>query len=36
MTNKSAFYISSLVIVPVLFVLFYALRFVGRVYAVDQ
>ena len=36
MTNKSAFYISSLVIVPVLFVLFYAVRFVGRVYAVDQ
>jgi sterol desaturase/sphingolipid hydroxylase (fatty acid hydroxylase superfamily) len=36
MTNKSAFYVSSLVIVPVLFVLFYALRLVGRVYAIDQ
>ena len=36
MTNKSAFYISSLVLVPVLFVLFYVLRLVGRVYAVDQ
>src|SRR6516225_5772289 len=36
MTNKSAFYISSLVLVPVLFALFYALRLVGRVYAVDQ
>ena len=36
MTNKSAFYVSSLIIVPVLFVLFYVMRFVGRVYAIDQ
>jgi len=36
MTNKSAFYISSLVIVPALFVAFYGVRFLGRVYAIDQ
>src|ERR1700681_1743414 len=36
MTNKSAFYISSLVIVPVLFALFYGARLVGRIYALDQ
>ena len=36
MTNKSVFYVSSLIIVPVLFVLFYGARFVGRVYAIDQ
>jgi hypothetical protein len=36
MTNKSAFYVSSLMIVPVLFVLFFAMRLVGRIYAIDQ
>ena len=36
MTNKTVFYVSSLIIVPVLFVLFYGVRFVGRVYAIDQ
>jgi len=36
MTNKSAFYVSSLLIVPVLFVAFYGVRFLGRVYAIDQ
>jgi sterol desaturase/sphingolipid hydroxylase (fatty acid hydroxylase superfamily) len=35
-TNKTAFYVSSLVIVPALFVLFYSARFLGRVYAIDQ
>jgi sterol desaturase/sphingolipid hydroxylase (fatty acid hydroxylase superfamily) len=35
-TNKTVFYISSLLIVPVLFVAFYAVRFLGRVYALDQ
>jgi ornithine lipid hydroxylase len=36
MTNKAVFYISSLVIVPALFVAFYGVRFLGRVYAIDQ
>jgi sterol desaturase/sphingolipid hydroxylase (fatty acid hydroxylase superfamily) len=36
MTNKTAFYVSSLVIVPVLFALFYGARLVGRIYALDQ
>jgi sterol desaturase/sphingolipid hydroxylase (fatty acid hydroxylase superfamily) len=36
MTNKSVFYVSSLLIVPVLFVAFYGVRFLGRVYAIDQ
>jgi sterol desaturase/sphingolipid hydroxylase (fatty acid hydroxylase superfamily) len=36
MTNKNAFYISSLAIVPVLFALFYGLRLVGRLYSIDQ
>src|SRR6516164_5722369 len=36
MTNRNAFYISSLAIVPVLFALFYGLRFVGRAYGIDQ
>jgi len=36
MANKAAFYVSSLLIVPVLFVAFYGLRFLGRVYAIDQ
>jgi sterol desaturase/sphingolipid hydroxylase (fatty acid hydroxylase superfamily) len=36
MTNKTAFYVSSVVIVPVLFALFYAARLVGRIYALDQ
>ena len=36
MTNKSVFYVSSLIIVPVLFVLFYGARLLGRVYAIDQ
>ncbi|HEY6258766.1 MAG TPA: sterol desaturase family protein [Xanthobacteraceae bacterium] len=36
MTNRTAFYISSLAIVPVLFVLFYGARLLGRVYAIDQ
>jgi sterol desaturase/sphingolipid hydroxylase (fatty acid hydroxylase superfamily) len=35
-TNKTTFYLSSLAIVPVLFALFYALRFIGRVYKIDQ
>lgn len=36
MTNKSVFYVSSLLIVPILFVAFYGVRFLGRVYAIDQ
>jgi sterol desaturase/sphingolipid hydroxylase (fatty acid hydroxylase superfamily) len=36
MTNKTAFYVSSVLIVPVFFVLFYAVRLLGRVYPVDQ
>jgi len=36
MTNRTVFYISSLMIVPVLFVAFYGVRFLGRVYAIDQ
>src|SRR5260221_4843508 len=36
MTNKTIFYVSSLLIVPVLFLAFYGLRFLGRVYAIDQ
>src|SRR6516162_7408768 len=36
MANKAAFYVSSLLIVPVLFAAFYGLRFLGRLYAIDQ
>jgi sterol desaturase/sphingolipid hydroxylase (fatty acid hydroxylase superfamily) len=36
MTNKTVFYFSSLMIVPILFVLFYGARLLGRVYAIDQ
>src|SRR5215510_15248493 len=36
MTNRTVFYISSLMLVPVLFVAFYGVRFLGRVYAIDQ
>src|SRR5580700_5945380 len=36
MTNKTAFYVSSLVIVPTLFVLLYGARLLGRVYEIDQ
>jgi sterol desaturase/sphingolipid hydroxylase (fatty acid hydroxylase superfamily) len=36
MTNRMVFYASSLLIVPVLFSAFYGLRFLGRVYAIDQ
>src|SRR5215469_12722082 len=36
MTNKTAFYVSSVLIVPIFFVLFYAARLLGRAYAVDQ
>jgi len=36
MTNRKVFYVSSLLIVPVLFLAFYGLRFLGRVYAIDQ
>jgi sterol desaturase/sphingolipid hydroxylase (fatty acid hydroxylase superfamily) len=36
MTNKTVFYVSSLVIVPTLFVLFYGARLLGRVYGLDQ
>jgi ornithine lipid hydroxylase len=36
MTNRTVFYVSSLLIVPVLFLAFYGLRFLGRVYAIDQ
>jgi sterol desaturase/sphingolipid hydroxylase (fatty acid hydroxylase superfamily) len=36
MTNRTFFYVSSLLIVPILFVLFYGARFLGRVYAIDQ
>lgn len=35
-TNKAAFYISSLLIVPMLFAAFYGVRLLGRVYAIDQ
>jgi hypothetical protein len=36
MTNKAFFYVSSLVIIPALFVLFYGVRLLGRIYAIDQ
>jgi sterol desaturase/sphingolipid hydroxylase (fatty acid hydroxylase superfamily) len=36
MTNRTAFYVSSLTIVPALFALFYGVRLVGRVYHIDQ
>ena len=36
MTNRTVFYLSSFLIVPVLFLAFYGLRFLGRVYAIDQ
>jgi sterol desaturase/sphingolipid hydroxylase (fatty acid hydroxylase superfamily) len=36
MTNRTVFYLSSLLIVPVLFLTFYGVRFLGRVYAIDQ
>jgi sterol desaturase/sphingolipid hydroxylase (fatty acid hydroxylase superfamily) len=36
MTNKTFFYLSSLAIVPIVLALFYALRLLGRVYAIDQ
>jgi ornithine lipid hydroxylase len=36
MTNRTFFYVSSLLIVPVLFALFYGARFLGRIYAIDQ
>jgi sterol desaturase/sphingolipid hydroxylase (fatty acid hydroxylase superfamily) len=36
MTNRTVFYVSSLLIVPILFSAFYGLRFLGRVYAIDQ
>ncbi len=36
MTNRAVFYVSSLMIVPALFVAFYGVRFLGRVYAIDQ
>jgi sterol desaturase/sphingolipid hydroxylase (fatty acid hydroxylase superfamily) len=36
MTNKTVFYVGSLVIIPALFVLFYGVRLLGRVYAIDQ
>jgi hypothetical protein len=36
MATKAIFYISSLVIVPALFTLFYGARLLGRVYAIDQ
>jgi sterol desaturase/sphingolipid hydroxylase (fatty acid hydroxylase superfamily) len=36
MTNKAIFYVSSLVIVPAFFALFYGVRLLGRVYAIDQ
>jgi ornithine lipid hydroxylase len=35
-TNRTAFYISSLLIVPALFAAFYGVRLLGRVYAIDQ
>jgi hypothetical protein len=36
MTNKTFFYVSSLVIIPAFFVLFYGARLLGRIYAIDQ
>jgi sterol desaturase/sphingolipid hydroxylase (fatty acid hydroxylase superfamily) len=36
MTNRTVFYVSSLLIVPILFLAFYGLRFLGRIYAIDQ
>jgi sterol desaturase/sphingolipid hydroxylase (fatty acid hydroxylase superfamily) len=36
MMNKTFFYVSSLMIVPILFVLFYGVRLVGRIYSIDQ
>jgi sterol desaturase/sphingolipid hydroxylase (fatty acid hydroxylase superfamily) len=36
MTNKTFFYVSSLVIIPAFFVLFLIARILGRVYAIDQ
>jgi ornithine lipid hydroxylase len=35
-TSKSIFYLSSLMIVPILFALFYGARLVGRIYGIDQ
>ena len=36
MTNKTFFYVSSLLVVPAVFALFFALRLLGRAYAIDQ
>ena len=36
MTNKSFFYVTSLLVVPVVFALFFALRLLGRTYGIDQ
>jgi ornithine lipid hydroxylase len=36
MTNKTFFYVSSLLVLPAAFALVFAVRFVGRTYAIDQ
>ena len=36
MTNKTFFYLSSLAIVPIVLALFYAVRLLGLVYAIEQ
>jgi hypothetical protein len=36
MTNKTFFYVSSLMIIPAFFVLFLIARVLGRVYEIDQ
>jgi hypothetical protein len=36
MTNKTFFYVSSLLVVPTVFALFFALRLLGRAYEIDQ
>jgi sterol desaturase/sphingolipid hydroxylase (fatty acid hydroxylase superfamily) len=36
MTNKTYFYVSSFLVVPAMFALFFAVRLVGRTYAIEQ
>jgi sterol desaturase/sphingolipid hydroxylase (fatty acid hydroxylase superfamily) len=36
MTNKTFFYVSSLLVLPIAFALVFAVRFAGRTYAIDQ
>jgi hypothetical protein len=36
MTNKTYFYVSSFLVVPMVFALFFVARLLGRTYAIDQ